>query len=192
MTRILSKMTQTSCIIVHSIDGLVLPYLVMQICAVRSNNEARVVLVKLTGFQLVKIFRAFHGTRKFITAFVSARHLSLFWASAIQSIPTQPTSWRSILILSSHLRVGLPNGLFPSRFHTKTLYMPLLYTIRATCPSHLCLLDSITWMFCEEYISLSSTLCSFLHPLVTSFFLGLNILPIPYSQTPSVYIPLSM
>jgi hypothetical protein len=31
-----------------------------------------------------------------------------------QSIPSpNPTSWRSILILSSHLRMGLPSGLFP-------------------------------------------------------------------------------
>ena len=32
---------------------------------------------KLTGFQLVKKFPAFYGTRRFITAFKSARHLSL-------------------------------------------------------------------------------------------------------------------
>jgi len=30
-----------------------------------------------------------------------------------------PTSKRSILLLSSHLRLGLPNGLFPSEFTTK-------------------------------------------------------------------------
>ena len=35
-----------------------------------------VLLKKLTGFQLVK-FPAFYGTRRFITAFTSARHLSL-------------------------------------------------------------------------------------------------------------------
>jgi len=35
------------------------------------------VLEKLTGLQLVKKFPAFYGTRKFITAFTSARHLSL-------------------------------------------------------------------------------------------------------------------
>ena len=36
------------------------------------------VLEKLTGFQLVKKFPAFYGTRRFITAFTSARHPSLF------------------------------------------------------------------------------------------------------------------
>ena len=35
------------------------------------------------------------------------------------------TSWRSILILSSHLRLGLSSGLFPTVFPTKTLYSPL-------------------------------------------------------------------
>ena len=36
-----------------------------------------VLLEKLTGVQLVKKFPAFYGTRRFITAFTSARHLSL-------------------------------------------------------------------------------------------------------------------
>ena len=55
-----------------------------------------------------------------------------------------PTSCRFILILSSHLRRGLPSGLFPSGFPNKTLYMPLLLLIRAICPAHLNLLDFIT------------------------------------------------
>ena len=71
----------------------------------------RVLLEKLTGLQLVKKFPAFHGTRRFITALTSVRHLSLSWASPIQSIYPHPTSWRSILILSTHLRLGLPSGL---------------------------------------------------------------------------------
>ena len=37
----------------------------------------RVILEKLTGSQLGKKFPAFHGTRRFITVFTSARHLSL-------------------------------------------------------------------------------------------------------------------
>jgi hypothetical protein len=72
---------------------------------------SRVLLEKLTGLQIVKKFPAFHGTRMFITAFTSARHLSQSSASSIQFIPPHPTSWRSILILSSHLRLGLPSGL---------------------------------------------------------------------------------
>ena len=83
-----------------------------------------VLLEKLTGLQLVKKFPAFHGTRRFITALTSVRHLSLSWASPIQSIYPQPTSWRSILILSTHLRLGLPSGLFTSGFPSKALYTP--------------------------------------------------------------------
>jgi len=37
----------------------------------------RVLLERLTDFQLVQKFPAFYGTRKFITTFTSARHLSL-------------------------------------------------------------------------------------------------------------------
>ena len=78
----------------------------------------RVPLEKLTGLQLVKKFPAFHGTRRFITALTSVRHLSLSWASPIQSIYPHSTSWRFFLILSTHLRLGLLSGLLPSGFPT--------------------------------------------------------------------------
>ena len=55
----------------------------------------------------------------FITAFTSTRQLSLPWASSIQSIPPHPTSSRYILILSFHLRLDLPSGLFPQVSHPK-------------------------------------------------------------------------
>ena len=114
----------------------------------------RVLLEKLTGLQLVKKFPAFHGTRRFITALTSVRHLSLSWDSPIHSIYPHPTSWRSILILSTHLRLGLLSGLFPSGFPSKTLYTPLSSPTRATCPAHLILLCFITsTILGEEYRS---------------------------------------
>ena len=121
----------------------------------------RVLLEKLTGLQQVEKFPAFHGTRMFITALTSVRHLSLSWASPIQSTYPHPTSWRSILILTTHLRLGLPSGLFPSGFPTKTVYTSLSSPIRATCPAHLILLDFISrTLLGEEYKSFSYSLCS--------------------------------
>ena len=95
-----------------------------------------------------------------------------------QSISCLPhyNSRRSILILFFHLRLGLPSGLFPSSFPTKTLYTPLLSTLRAICPAHLIFLDLIIRkIFGEEYRSLSSSLCSLLHSSVISPLIGLNI-----------------
>ena len=111
-------------------------------------------LEKLTGLPLVKKFLTFHGTRQFITALTSARHLSLSWTSLIRSIPPHRTSWRPIIILSTHLRLGLPSGLFPSGFPTKTLYTSLPSPVRATCSAHLILLDFIPaqyWLRNKEY-----------------------------------------
>jgi len=84
-------------------------------------------------------------------------HLSLSWARLIQSMPPHPTSWSSILILSSHLCLGLPSGLVPWGFPTKTLYTPLPSPICATRPTHLILLDLITWKTLdEEYTAVSA------------------------------------
>jgi hypothetical protein len=116
--------------------------------------------------QLPKKFPAFYGTRRFFTVLTSARHPSISWANSLQSQWSPPTSWKSILILSSHLRLGLPNGLFPSGFPTNTLCTPLSSTISATCHAHLILLDLTTrTILGKEYILLSSSLCNFLHSL---------------------------
>jgi hypothetical protein len=103
---------------------------------------------------------------KVITAFKIARHLSLTWANSNQSITPCHTSWRSNLILPSHLRLGLPSGLFPSGFPTKTLYRLLLspYVLHA---------PPFSWfdhrrILGEQYRSIISSLCSFPHSPVTS------------------------
>ena len=90
----------------------------------------RVLPEKLTGLQLVKKFPAFHGTRRFITALISVRHLSLSWASPIQSLYTHPTSWRSILILSAHLHLGhsICNICKPKMHHCPTCKEKFLNT----------------------------------------------------------------
>jgi len=49
----------------------------------------------------------------------------LSWASSIQSIPSHPTSWISILI-SCRLHLGLSSGLFPPVFPTNTMFKHLL------------------------------------------------------------------
>ena len=105
-------------------------------------------------------------------------NLSVSWVRSIQSITPHSTSWRTILLLSSHLSQGLPSGLFPSGFPTKTLYTPLLSPIRATCRTHLILLDFITQtVLSVKYRSLSSSLYSFLHCPVISSLLGPNSSP---------------
>ena len=96
----------------------------------------------------------------FITTFTSARHLTLPWTRSIQFMHPHYTSWRSTLILSFHLCLGLPSCLFPSGFPTKALYAALLSSIRATCPAYLILPYLTTRIFCEQYRSLTSSLCS--------------------------------
>ena len=90
--------------------------------------SCRVIFEKLTGLQLVKNFPSFHETRRIINAVTSVRHLSLSWSSRIQPIYPHPTNWISVLILSTHLSLVLPSGLFPLFFHTKTLYTPSPHT----------------------------------------------------------------
>jgi hypothetical protein len=107
------------------------------LCAVCSNR-AQTVFACLTSFlpylrswallekppivQPLKNFPTFYGTRRFIAVFRRALHWSLSWARSIQSIPSHPLYIRSILILSTGLRLDLPSGLFPSGFTTDILY----------------------------------------------------------------------
>jgi len=122
--------------------------------------------------------------RRIITALTIVRHLSLSWASRIQSIYPHPTSWRSILILSTHLRVGLPSGLFPSGSPTKTLYTPplLTHTRYMPSPSHSSRFyhpHNIGWGFphycehMEEIISISHE-CTYVELIATGWLKWLH------------------
>jgi len=97
------------------------------------THWSRVLIEKLTGSQLVKKFPAFCGTRRFITAFTSPRHLSLSRARSIQS-PTSNFLQIHLNILPStpgsskwSLSFGFPHQtpVYTSPFpHTR--YMPHL------------------------------------------------------------------
>jgi hypothetical protein len=85
---------------------------------------SRVLLEKLTvDFAASQEIPRIYGTRKSLTVPTSARHLSLSWANSTQSPRPPPTSWRSVLIFSSHLRLGLPNGLAKFLSNAKTEYL---------------------------------------------------------------------
>jgi hypothetical protein len=73
------------------------------------------------------------------------------------------------LMLSSHLRLGLPSGLLLSDLPTKMLYAPLTSPMRATCPAHLILLALITLTIVGEEYKPCSSSCSFLQPPVKYF-----------------------
>jgi len=97
--------------------------------------------------------------------------------------PARSSPYTHFTLTEIHLNMILPSKpgfsscLFPSGFPTKTLYTPLLYPIRATCPTHLIPLNLIAQIRVgEQYRSFSSSLCSFLQSPVTSSLLGPNTL----------------
>jgi hypothetical protein len=113
---------------------------------------------------------------------------SLFWATWIQTVSSHSISLESVKILSSHICLRIPNGLFPFglshrnpvRIHNLTdmCYIP--------CLSHPPWLDP-SFYFGEEYKLRSSTLWSFHHPPVTKSLLVTNILlSILFSNTLSL------
>lgn len=85
-------------------------------------------------------FSIFYVARKIITVFTRALYWTLSWARSTHSIPPHPISLRYILMLSSHIRLVLPSGLFP----IKILYIFLF----SPCVLHALLISScLTWSF---------------------------------------------
>jgi len=83
---------------------------------VKITAHSTVLPEKLTVPQRIKKFSAFCATRKFITAFTTVSFLSQTWGRSIQWILI---SSRSLLILSSHLCLGLSTSSFPQVFPPK-------------------------------------------------------------------------
>jgi hypothetical protein len=131
-------------------------------------------------------FRAFYGTRRFITEFT--RPLHLYLARPVQSTPPHPICTRSILMLYTHRRLGLPSGLLPSDFPTNNIYTILFSRNSRYMPRpphfpglHNC---NYTWRRAQitaPHYEVFSTLLS-LHLSLAQIFSSA-----PFSQTPSVY-----
>jgi hypothetical protein len=74
----------------------------------QASNTAKIRASRMhvSHSQSVKKFSIFYGTRRFVTVFTRACRWILTSASQIQSTP-----FRCILILASHLCLGLPSGM---------------------------------------------------------------------------------
>jgi hypothetical protein len=82
--------------------------------------------------------------------------------------PDKSNPYHLILTLSTHLRLGLPSGLFPSGFPTNILYAFLFSSIRTTCPAHLILLE-ITWLLPIKSETSETMKCWFVRTMLANF-----------------------
>ena len=104
---------------------------------------SRVLLEKLTGSAARQEIPRIFGTRRFLTVFTSAHHMSLSWANSVQSPQPPPTSWRSISILSSHL----PHA------HTKHLWFFGLHYLKTISYPYF----KVMWSFASKVASTRSS-----------------------------------
>jgi hypothetical protein len=135
-------------------------------------------LEKLPIVQPLKNSPAFYGTRRFITVFTRALHWFISWAWSIQSVPSHPISLRSILILSTHLHLALPSGLFPLVFPQISYMQFVLYVLPISTWLHHC---NYTW----RRVQVMKLLIMQFSPICCHFI----CLRAKYSQISSVYVP---
>jgi hypothetical protein len=95
-------------------------FILTERCLIRNSMKLST-FEKLIVSQLFKRFSAIFGTRMFINLFTRVRRWIVFWTRSVQSTP-------------SHLRLCLPNGVFPWILSTKILYAYLISLM--PCPYH--------------------------------------------------------
>ena len=116
---------------------------------------------------LAKKFSTFYGSQGFITTPIRSHHVPIpNHINVVIAALTRPISWRLILMSSSHLCLELPCGLLPSGFPTKTLYAPLLTSIRTKYPTHLNLTAFTTQIYGKHSRSQSSSFYNLLQSLL--------------------------
>ena len=95
-------------------------------------------------------------------------------------------SWRLSLILSFHLRLGLPSCFFLSYMPTETPFTSLPSPVLPTFPARLFLLDWLTGIVFLEYTTYRFSWCSFFLFFLSTFPLGPNFFLTPLCSHLSV------
>jgi hypothetical protein len=129
--------------------------------------RATVLREKLIIPQLLKKFPAFYETRRFITAFIRSRHLPLFWARLIKSMPPPHLFWKI------HFNIILPSTPGSSKWssslrfpHQNPAYTsPLPHTCYLPSPSQHSWFDHPNNIWWGVQVKQSSSFPRYLVPL---------------------------
>ena len=103
-------------------------------------------LEKLSGSQLVKKLPSSYGTRRFITVFISACHLSLSWARS--SSPCPPSHFLKI-----HLNIILPSSPGSSKWSLSFWFFHRLCQRISLSPGHMYLFRKKPRFYGEELLA---------------------------------------
>jgi hypothetical protein len=111
--------------------------------------------------------------------FTTALNWSLFLIRSIQPTPLYPVTQTSILILSTHFLVIVS--------HQNSICTPPQFVL--PCASSLIVFDLVIIIVLGKECKLSSSLCSFLHPPVTTSLFGPDILSTGLRDPQSLFFP---